>query len=121
MSRNPEVDDWLNERRHPLDAEMRTVRNIILAADDRVQESIKWQTPTFSYRGNIASFSPAKKMIALMFHRGAEIPGNHPHLVGDARLVRNMRFQNMAEVEARRRDLEAVIRAWCDAKDAAHQ
>lgn len=51
-----------------------------------------------------------------MFHRGAEIPGDHPLLEGDGKLVRTMRFAGVEEVEARRGDLEAVIRAWCEWK-----
>jgi hypothetical protein len=117
--RNRDVDAWLEERAHPLDAEMRLVRDIVLDADDRVSETIKWKTPTFSYKGDIASFSPSKQLISLMFHRGAEIPGRHPALEGDARLVRTMRFTSVAEVEARRADLEAVVRAWCDWKDGS--
>lgn len=57
---------------------MRRAREIILAADDRVTESIKWKTPTFAYEGNIASFNPAKNVVSLLFHRGAEIPGEPP-------------------------------------------
>lgn len=117
MNRNAEVDAWLRDRSHPLDTELRAVRDIILAADDRVTEAIKWQTPTFSYMGNIASFSPSKKLVSLMFHRGAEIPGDHPHLVGDGRLVRTMRFADQSEIDARRPELEAAIKAWCDTKD----
>lgn len=116
-NRNPEVDAWLDAKAHPLDAELRAVRAIILDADNRVEETIKWQTPTFAYKGNIVSFSPAKKMVSLMFHRGAEIPGHHPHLEGDAKLVRNMRFQDMAEIDAGRDELTAVIQAWCAFKD----
>jgi hypothetical protein len=41
MNRNPEVDQWLDEADHPLDALMRHARDIILGADDRVTESIK--------------------------------------------------------------------------------
>lgn len=37
--------------------------------------------------GNIASFSPAKNFVSLMFHRGAELPGKHPRLEGDGQLV----------------------------------
>ena len=46
--------------------------DIILKADDRVTKSIKWNTPTFAYKGNIASFNPSKKLISVMFHRGAK-------------------------------------------------
>ncbi len=47
MNRNPDVDRWLDEAAHPLDAAVRRTRDIILDADDRVTETIKWKTPTF--------------------------------------------------------------------------
>ena len=56
-------------------------------------------------------------MIRLMFHRGAEIPGDHPELEGDAKLVRNMRFATSADVDAKRDELRSVVCAWCDWKD----
>jgi hypothetical protein len=115
-SRSPEVDAWLDAAGHPLDATMRRAREIILGADERVTESIKWKTPTFAFKGNIASFNPSKKLVSIMFHRGAEIPGDHPRLEGDGKLVRTMRFAGVEELEAGRGDLEAVIRAWCDWK-----
>jgi hypothetical protein len=111
-----DVDRWLDEADHPMDATLRRAREIILSADDRVTESIKWKTPTFAYKGNIASFNPSKILVSIMFHRGAEIPGDHPRLEGDGKLVRTMRFHDLDELEAGRADLEAVIRAWCDWK-----
>jgi hypothetical protein len=116
MNRNPEVDRWLDEADHPLDAALRRAREIILGADERVTESIKWKTPTFAYEGNIASFNPSKRLVSIMFHRGAEIPGDHPRLEGEGRLARTMRFADLDEVEAGKADLEAAIRAWCELK-----
>jgi hypothetical protein len=116
MNRNPEVDRWFDHADHPLDAALRRARDIILGADDRVSESIKWKTPTFAYRGNIASFNPSKQLVSILFHRGAEIPGDHPRLEGDGKLVRTMRFAGLDQLEAGRADLEAAIRAWCDWK-----
>ena len=116
MNRNPEVDRWFDQADHPLDEAMRRARDIILGADGRVTESIKWKTPTFAYQGNIVSFNPSKHVVSLMFHRGAEIPGTHPRLEGDGRLARTMRFSDLDQLEAGRADLEAVIRAWCDWK-----
>jgi hypothetical protein len=116
MNRNPEVDKWLDETNHPLDAMMRRARDIILGADERVTESIKWKTPTFAYEGNIASFNPSKSRISIMFHRGLEIPGEHPRLEGDGKLVRTMRFSDLDDLEAGKGDLEAAVRAWCDWK-----
>jgi hypothetical protein len=116
MNRNPEVDQWFDQADYPLDTTMRRARDIILGADGRVTESIKWKTPTFAYQGNIASFNPSKHVLSIMFHRGSDIPGMHPRLVGDGKLVRTMRFADLDQLEAGRADLEATIRAWCDWK-----
>jgi hypothetical protein len=111
-----DVDSWLAASDHPLKPAMRRAREIILAADPRVTESIKWKTPTFAYKGNIASFNPSRNLVSIMFHRGAEIPGDHPRLEGDGKLVRTMRFGSLEELEDGRADLEAAVRAWCDWK-----
>ena len=99
---------------------MLRARDIMLAADDRITECIKWQAPTFVYKGNLATFNPrSKKHISLVFHTGAEIPGQHPHLDGDGPQTRTMKFAEMEEIEARKSALEAVVKAWCDHKDMA--
>jgi hypothetical protein len=116
MNRNPEVDRWFDETDRPLEPLLQRVREIILGADERVTETIKWKTPTFAYKGNIVSFNPANRFVSLLFHRGAEIPGDHPRLEGDGRLARTMRFADAGELEAGRAELEAVIRAWCDSR-----
>lgn len=98
---------------------MRAVRDVILATDPRVSETIKWQSPTFVYRGNIASLNPqAKAYVSLMFHRGAEISGDHPELQGGGETARYMRFDSIEDVTAKRPALEAVVRAWCADRDA---
>jgi hypothetical protein len=119
VNRDPAVDQWLDAAGGPVAKMMRRARDIILGADGRVTESIKWKTPTFAYRGNIASFNPSKHLLSIMFHRGAEIPGEHPRLEGDGKLVRTMRFADLGELEAGKADLEAAIRAWCDWKAAS--
>lgn len=112
---SPEVDQWFRELDHPLKAAMMLTRQTILEADGRITETIKWSTPTFAFNGNLASFQPrAKRFVSLLFHQGAEIPGDHPELEGDSRLARTMRFQDEADVGRKRNALEAVVRAWCD-------
>jgi hypothetical protein len=119
MKIDPEVERWFREREHPLEDALRRAREIVLGADPRITETIKWKTPTFAYRGNILSFNPSKNLVSLLFHRGAEIPGEHPRLEGEGDLVRTMRFTDLAEVASGRGDLEAVIRAWCEWKDGS--
>ena len=111
-----DVDAWFAAKNHPQEVPLQRVRRIILDADPRVSETIKWSTPTFMYEGNIVSFNPAKHFVSLLFHRGAEIPGDHPRLEGEGSAARTMRFADLDEVNAGADDLEAVIRAWIEMK-----
>ena len=113
-----EVDRWFADQPdNPLLRALELAREVILSADDRVEESIKWKTPTFSFEGNIVSFTiGAKNFVSLMFHKGAEIPGDHPRLAGDGKQVRTMRFDDREDLADNRGDLEAVIKAWCDSR-----
>ena len=120
MNENPEVSTWLDELEHPLMPVIQAVRRTFLEADERITETIKWKSPTFMYEGNLASIDPkAKKHVAVLFHRGAEIPGDHPILEGEGKLARYARFPDLESVEAGRDQLAAVTRAWCDSRDGA--
>jgi hypothetical protein len=119
MNKSPEVDAWFAASEHPQKAVMEAIRAAILEADERVSETIKWRTPTFMYKGNIASFNPqAKRFVSLMFHRGAEIPGDHPILSGGGDVARYVQLDDLAAVDRLRGELTAVIRAWCEARDS---
>ncbi len=119
MPKRPEVEQWLAVYDRPLKPLMLALRDIILAADARIDECIKWQTPTFIFNGNLASFNPrSKKHVSLMFHVGAMIPGTHPKLEGTGDTARFMSFPDLAAVSAAKRDLVRLVRAWCDWQDA---
>jgi hypothetical protein len=112
-----DVDQWFAESTHPLKDVILLVRQAIMAADDRVEESIKWKSPTFSFNGNIASINPqAKKYVSLMFHRGADIPGSFPHLQGGEKVARYMQFADAQAVETLRLELQAIVKSWCAMK-----
>ncbi len=118
MNENPEVSAWLAELEHPLKDVILAVRTIFLEADERITETIKWKSPTFMYQGNLASIDPkAKRHVAVLFHRGAEIPGEHPLLEGDGKQARYARFPDLTTVDGRRDELAAVVRAWCDDRE----
>lgn len=113
-----DVDAWFAESDNPHVELMRKVRLAILAADPRMTESIKWKTPTFEYRGPMASINPrAKKFVSLMFHRGAEIPGNFPSLEGEGMQARAMRILDEADLAAKTAELTRLSRAWCDLRE----
>ena len=118
--RNPGVDAWLASYENPMKPLVERVREIMLDADDRIGETIKWSTPTFVYKGNLASFQPrARQFVSILFHTGASIPGEHPLLEGGGETARYARLTDAEEVEARRPELAAIVRAWCDSRDVA--
>src|SRR5215472_3419141 len=111
MARSKEVDVWFAKYENPMKPVVQRVRELVLGADARVEECIKWQAPTFTYRGNLASFFPKSKQHAsLMFHTGAKIPGKHPRLEGEGDTARVMKLASLAEADAARRDLERLVR-----------
>ena len=119
LNRNPEVDRWLEVYDNPMKPVVAAIRELALACDPRITEAIKWQAPTFLYKGNIASFFPkAKKHASLMFHKGAEIPGDFPNLQGDGKEARSFKVADLDDLAAKSEELQAVLIAWCDLRDA---
>lgn len=50
MNRHNAVDEFMAGLEQPLKAEIETVRAIILDADKRITERIKWNAPSFYLR-----------------------------------------------------------------------
>ena len=119
MGRSKEVDSWFARYENPMKDVVLRIRAIVLAADPRMGECIKWQAPTFTYKGNLASFYPKSKQHAsLMFHTGAKIPGKHALLEGTGSTSRVMKLGSVAAADSAKAGIEAVVRAWCDWRDA---
>lgn len=114
-----DVDAWMATYDNPQKPLVQAVREVILAADPRIGESIKWQAPTFSYKGNLASFFPkAKAHVSLMFHKGATIAGDFPNLEGDGPEARTMKVHSSQDLTGKADELRRIVRAWCDQADA---
>jgi len=111
--RDPDVDRWLKSKRaEPL---LRRVRDVIMWADERMTEYLKYGTVQFACNGDFANFvRHDQKTVELMFNRGARIPGTYRYLEGAGPSARHMRFGDMAEVEARTQELTNLVVAWCD-------
>ncbi|NND08818.1 MAG: DUF1801 domain-containing protein [Saprospiraceae bacterium] len=120
MNKNPAVDQYLNKKAHPLHDKIQRVREIILGTHKDMEETIKWSSPTFMYKGNMASyFINAKKHVSLMFHKGALIADESGLLEGSAKEGRTVKFYSMEDIEKKKGDLESVVRAWMKLQDEA--
>src|SRR5690349_18857738 len=113
MQRDPAAEKWFHDK--PAEPALRRVRDVILQADPRMAEGTKYGTVTFHSGGDFASFvQHNKKTVSLMFNRGGIIPGKYPHMEGEGRAVRFMRFADVKEVDARANELGKIVVAWCD-------
>jgi hypothetical protein len=110
-----EVERWFAEKKPPTEATIRKVREIVLRADRRMIEFVKYGTLIFGYDGDFATFVQVndKKQASLVFNRGGRIPGKFPHLEGSGPSARFMRFANPAEVQKRAAELSKIVIARC--------
>ena len=118
MNKNPKVDEYLEKKAHPLTKEIQRIREIILGVHEKMEETIKWSSPTFMYKGNMASFfMNAKKHVSLMFHKGAFMDDKTGLLQGDGKEGRVAKFSGLEEIEERKKDLETVVLTWIEMQD----
>ena len=116
MKTSPDVERWFAEKKPPTEATIRKLREIILRADRRMTEFVKYGTLTFGFEGgDFATFVQVsnKKQVSVMFNRGARIPGKFAHLEGTGPSARFMRFTDPAEAQARYAELSKIVVALC--------
>jgi len=115
--RNPEVDLWFESYDNPRKDLVQAVRSVLLDADDRLVEAIKWKAPTFVYRGNLASFFPkSTKHVTLMFHEGASLPDPEGILEGEGAVARSAKILDQADLERKTPALQGLVAAWIIAR-----
>lgn len=121
MSRNPRVDAFLLKKKHPRNDQIQLVRDIILSVDERIQEDIKWQSPIFMYKGNMASLPMnAKKMVSVVFHKGALIEDTSGLLQGDGTESRVAQFVDVEDIQGKKDALQKLVKEWIKLQDNAN-
>ncbi|KGN30331.1 hypothetical protein N802_09405 [Knoellia sinensis KCTC 19936] len=120
-NRNPDVDAWFATYENPQKDLVQAVRNVMLAADSRLGEVIKWKAPTFVYKGNVASFFPrATRHVTLMFHTGASLPDPQGIFSGEGETGRSVQIADRADLDAKSEALQGLVRAWIAARDGSN-
>ena len=114
------VDAYMNALEHPLKAEIAAVRSIIVNANSKVQERVKWNAPSFYYKDDIAAFNPRANgfvQLVFVFHRGKMIEDRLGLLEGDYKDRRLARFEDMRDIKAKKAALEQVVNRWIELTD----
>ncbi|MGA7733126.1 MAG: DUF1801 domain-containing protein [Chloroflexia bacterium] len=118
VNKTEEVDAFMDKLDHPFKAEVQAVRDIIKSVHRDITEQIKWNAPSFSYKGYMVTFNLwAKQHVHLVFHNGAILSNESGLLEGDYPDRRMAYFAGMDDVEAKRAALEGAVREWVRLRD----
>ncbi|WP_257449785.1 DUF1801 domain-containing protein [Archangium lipolyticum] len=115
-----EVDAYMKRLEHPLKAEIEAVRAIILGANKKVAERVKWNAPSFYYKQDIAAFNPRAQdcvHVVFVFPKGTMPTDRFGFLEGDYVDRRMARFRDMADVRANKAGLVRLVKHWVRAMD----
>lgn len=101
---------------HPLKPEIEALRRIIKGAGPELGERVKWNAPSYHLgKYDMAAFNLHQRgfvQLVLVFPGGLMIAERRGLLEGVYKDRRLARFDAMADVEAKRPALEAVVREW---------
>ncbi len=117
------VDAFFAQLQHPLKAELQTLRELILSADEGLHEGVKWNAPSFRTHEYFATFHLREKQgLSLILHLGAKArelgpeglriadPAQLLHWLGADRA--QIRFRDAADIAARREAFVSLLREW---------
>jgi len=114
VTKTAEVERWFESTKPPAEKAMRRVRDLVLGADRRMTEHVKYGSVTFGFNGDMAAFVQAKKPgVNLMFMRGGLLQGRYRRLEGTGRAVRFLRFAENKDVDAASAEIRAIVKEWC--------
>ena len=127
LSGTEQVKEFIQTSKHPLKKALEEIREIILSADKRITEHIKWNAPSFCFNGDDRiTFNLSKNdRLLLIFHRGAKVKdskskeplfedttGMLEWLAHDRAVVK---FQTIEEVAGKKAVLTKIVKRWLSA------
>lgn len=106
------VDAFMQKLDHPLKAEIEALRKIIPSASPEITEQIKWNAPSYSYRGAyLVTFNlRERKRIHLVFHNPMIAKIKSPLLEGDYVDRRMVYFSNRQDIRLKKAELVRVLK-----------
>ena len=112
VSRTDKVDEFLENLSHPLKAEVEAVRSIIKGVSKDINEEVKWNAPSFNYKGEyLVTFNLREtKRIHLVFHNPQIARVKNDLLEGDYVDRRMVYFVNMKDIKTNKPLLEKALK-----------
>jgi len=109
-----QVDHYMEKLQHPFKQEVERLRSIILNANPKLQERVKWNSPSFFYVKDLAAFNLRASgyvQIIFIFYDGNMIEDSSL-LQGNWKDRREARFYSMVDIEAKQPALEQLVNNW---------
>ncbi len=116
------VTTFIAQTDHPLKAEIEALRGLIRGADQRIQESIKWNAPSFAITEHFATFKlRPQATIQIILHTGAKkrTPSLTMAIRDQAGLVKWLApdrgivtFSDLPDITAKATAFVDVVRQW---------
>lgn len=109
-----QVAAYMKALEHPFKKEIAAVRKIILAANGKLAERVKWKAPSFFYGEDFAAFNPRATEFAhlvLLFPKGL-VNDKQGVLEGEFKDRRFMKFHSMKDVKAKQAALTDIVNQW---------
>lgn len=128
LSGSTQVDEFMDNLEHQLKQEIEEVRKIILSANDKITEHIKWNAPSFQYldEDRITFHLHGKDSFQLIFHCGSKVKNRE--LAPNERLIEDasgllewktadraiMKFTDQHDLKGKEEKLREVITKWLE-------
>ena len=112
FARVSSVDAFMQKLDHPLKAEVEALRKIIRTVSTEITEQIKWNAPSYSYRGEyLVTFNLREtKRIHLVFHNPMIPKIKSQLLEGDYPDRRMTYFSDMKDIKAKKAEFQNILK-----------
>jgi hypothetical protein len=118
-----EVEAFLAALKHPRKAEIQALRALILGADRRIAERVKWNAPSFHLADDFATFKlRPEDTVQIVFHTGAKVKASAVlglRVADPAGLLRwaakdraLATFTDMEDIRKKGKAVVALVKAW---------
>ena len=123
---NKEVSGFLDNLKHPLRKEIDETRTIILSAESRLAENIKWNGPNYSVGSDdrVTMRVQPTKQVQLIFHRGAKVLEQPKgKLIDDDSGLLDWKandravitFKSLDDIKSAKKSLTSIVKKWINA------
>ena len=106
MPRSKNVDSWISEHDPSIRRICHALRDLILATEPGLRESIKWSNPVYEKRGKVAYLSATDSYVTLGFFNGATLSDPEGKIEGTGKMMRHLKIRALVDID------EGALVSW---------